>query len=230
MQVSSEFSKYASHYGSYNVIQNKVVKHLLTFVQEKPRKILDLGCGRGGVAELIGWDYDLLLGVDFAPGMLQLHPKSSKIELLHGDFNQAELFEILKCYSFERIISASALQWAQDLQKTFLQLQKLKAPVALAIFSANTFATLNKTAALPPLLRSKEELKRLQEKYFADAHFEVMEYRLEFENKRDIFRYIKRSGVSGSRKVLSYKETKKLMQSYPLDYLEFEVVFIAHVK
>ncbi|MEO1938628.1 MAG: methyltransferase, partial [Sulfurimonas sp.] len=131
---------------------------------------------------------------------------------------------------FERVISASALQWAEDLERTFSSIASLNAPVALAIFSANTFKTLNDTANLPPLLRSRETLEELKKRYFPDALFEVMEYKLEFENVRDIFRYIKRSGVSGSRKVLSYKETKELMQQYPNNILEFEVVFIAHAR
>ena len=41
-----------------------------------------------------------------------------------------------------------------------------------------------------------------------------------------MFKYIKGSGVSGSRKVLDYKQSKRLFREYPLDYLEFEVVFI----
>jgi malonyl-CoA O-methyltransferase len=51
-------------------------------------------------------------------------------------------------------------------------------------------------------------------------------YRLAFDSVREMFRYIKRSGVSGNRNLLKYKEMKSLMQNYPLDYLEFEVVFI----
>ena len=230
MQVSQEFSKYATHYGSYNVIQNKVVEHLLSFVQEKPRSILDLGCGRGAVVEKLAWEYEHFLGVDFAPGMLELHPKAANIELINGDFNDKRLFDSLKAYHFDRIISASALQWAEDLDATFEHIKELQAPVALAIFSANTFKTLNETAGLEPLLRSREHLQELQKRYFPDASFEVMEYKLEFESVREIFRYIKRSGVSGSRRLLSYKATKELMQRYPTNILEFEVVFIAHVK
>jgi len=74
-------------------------------------------------------------------------------------------------------------------------------------------------------LRDKEEVNRLQKKYF-NANFEILEYKLEFESVREMFRYIKRSGVSGSRNVLSYTQTKKLMREYPLSFLEFEIVFI----
>jgi len=228
MKISSEFSKYATHYGSYSIIQNQVVTKLLKSVQSKPKRILDLGCGSGAVIGRVDWEFEHFVGVDFAPGMLELHPKAKKIECIYGNFNDTMLFEQLKTYTFDYTISASALQWADDLEQVFQNIKELNTPVALAIFTSGTFKTINKTAGLEPLLRSRKELKRLQEAYFGDAKFEVVEYQLAFESVRDMFRYIKKSGVSGSRKLLSYKDTKRLMQEYPLNYLEFEVAFIAH--
>ena len=225
MKVSSEFSKHASQYGSYNLIQNKVIKKLLKKVKSKPKNILDLGCGSGALYNSIIWKYEHFTGVDFAPGMLELHPKAQNCECIYGDFNDMTLFENLLTYEYDYIFSASALQWADDLDTVFKNIKSLDAPVALAIFSANTFKTLNETASLKPLLRTADEIDELQKKYF-NAEFEVVEYKLEFESTREMFKYIKNSGVSGSRKVLDYKQTKKLMQDYPLNYLEFEVVFI----
>ena len=225
MKVSSEFSKYATHYGSHNVIQDKVASKLLSLVKSKPKRILDLGCGSGAICKKIDWDYKRFTGVDFAPGMLELHPKSKKIESIYGDFNDDTLFENLLTYRYDYILSASALQWSQNLESSFKHIRALDAPIALAIFTANTFKTLNETASLPPMLRNADEIDRLQKKYF-EADFEVVNYKLEFDSVRDMFRYIKQSGVSGSRKALNYKETKKLMREYPLNYLEFEVAFI----
>ena len=51
-------------------------------------------------------------------------------------------------------------------------------------------------------------------------------YTLEFDSTREMFKYIKKSGVSGGEKKLSYKQTRYLMETYPLDYLEFEVLFV----
>lgn len=225
MKISAEFSKYASHYGSHNVIQNKVAKKLLSYVQTDPKNILDLGCGSGALCKSIEWKYEYFLGIDFAPGMLALHPKSKTIEVMHGDFNKKDLFEKLLARRFDYILSASALQWSEDLEMVFESIQQFAAPMALAIFTSNTFKTLNETASIKPLLRTKEEVFALQKKYF-DAEFEIVEYRLEFESTREMFRYIKQSGVSASRKVLDYKSTRELMTQYPLNYLEFEVVFI----
>ena len=229
MKISSEFSKYAEHYGSHNVIQNKVVQKLLTHIKGKPKKILDLGCGRGAVCKNISWIYDHFTAVDFAPGMLELHPVSQTIKMINGDFNDEKLFEGLRESDYDYIISASALQWADDLDLVFKNIKKLDAPVALAIFTSNTFKTLNVAASLESILRSAQEIDALQKKYF-NAAFEVVNYRLEFESTRDMFRYIKQSGVSGSRKVLDYKQTKKLMREYPVSYLEFEVAFIISKK
>jgi malonyl-CoA O-methyltransferase len=225
MKVSSEFSKYASSYGSYNIIQDKVADKLLSLLLYKPKNILDLGCGSGALCKKIDWKYKHFTGIDFAPGMLELHPKSKKIECIYGDFNDKMLFENLLTYNYDYVLSSSALQWADNLEMVFKNIKLLNTPVALAIFTSNTFKTLNETASLKPILRGADEICKLQKKYF-DTDFEVVEYRLEFSSTREMFRYIKQSGVSGSRRVLSYKQTKELMQNYPLNYLEFEVAFI----
>ncbi|MCW8839045.1 MAG: methyltransferase domain-containing protein [Thiovulaceae bacterium] len=229
MKISQEFSKYAKSYGSYNIIQNKVIKHLLSKLSthtNMPKNILDLGCGDGSLCRSIDWKYKHFTGVDFAPGMLELHPKSKKIECIYGDFNDNALFENLLTYNYDFIFSASALQWAEDLDSVFKNIKILEAPIALAIFTAGTFKTLNKIAGLNPILRDVKEINKLQKKYF-EANFEVINYKLEFENTREMFRYIKKSGVSASRKVLNYKQTKELINNYPLNYLEFEVVYIS---
>ena len=225
MRVSSEFSKYAVEYGTNNIIQDRVASKLISLVKSKPKRILDLGCGSGAICKKIDWEYKHFTGVDFAPGMLELHPKSKKIESIYGDFNDETLFENLLTYRYDYIFSASALQWSENLKATFKHIQDLNAPVALAIFTSNTFKTLNETASLQPMLRDAKEIQKLQKNYF-NAVFEVVKYQLEFDSTRDMFRYIKQSGVSGSRKVLDYKQTKKLMREYPLSYLEFEVAFI----
>jgi malonyl-CoA O-methyltransferase len=225
MKISSEFSKYAQEYDTLNSVQTLVIDKLLKELSHQPKYILDLGCGSGALCETISWKYKHFTGVDFAPGMLELHPKSKNIEAIYGDFNDATLFENLSTYKFDHIFSASALQWAENLEDVFKEISSLNTPISLAIFTSGTFKTLNKTASLDSLLRDKEEVDQLQKQYFK-ANFEVVEYKLAFESTRDMFRYIKRSGVSGSRNILSFKETKRLMKEYPLNYLEFEVAFI----
>jgi malonyl-CoA O-methyltransferase len=225
MKISTEFSKNAPSYGDNNFIQNIVADKLLSLVKTKPQYILDLGCGSGALCNKIDWNYKKLTGIDFAPGMLELHPKSKKIEAIYGDFNDKTLFENLSTYSYDYVFSASALQWAEDLDTVFKNIKNLNIPVALAIFTSSTFKTLNDTAKIQSMLLDAKEIDTLQKKYF-NANVEIVDYKLEFDNVRDMFKYIKDSGVSGSRNILTYKDMKRVMNEYPLNYLEFEVIYI----
>ncbi len=225
MNVRNEFSRYAEHYGEYNVIQEKIARRLVEGIPGTPANLLDIGCGRGAVAKQVDWPVEQFVGIDFAPRMLELHPREEHIECFCADFDDPKLYRELQKRGFDRVVSASALQWSPDLAHTFALIRSLNVPVSLAIFTSGTFKTLLETAGLPPLLRSSDEVEALARRFF-NASCEVVRYSLVFENVREMFRYIKRSGVSGNRNVLTFKETKRLMETYPLDYLEFEVVFI----
>jgi malonyl-CoA O-methyltransferase len=220
-----EFSRYAAEYGSRNVIQRLVADKLIASTYDKPKRILDLGCGNGTLYSLIDWEVERFVGIDFSKQMLEHHPKNSNVELILGDFNDPELFERLSGEHFDRLYSASALQWAEDLGAVLQSLSSLNTPMSLAIFTAGTFKALHECAEVTPLLRSSDEVMAIAEKYL-DARFEVLHTTLEFDSVREMFRYIKRSGVSGGRRVLDFSQTKRLMEIYPLEYLEFEVVFI----
>ncbi len=232
MSVNQEFSKHAHKYQQLNQIQAEVAKKLITSMPTcKPKKILDLGCGSGAIYKLIDWEIEKFVGVDFSSNMLSLHPEAQNVTCKLGDFNDAKLFEELREEEFDYIISASALQWAADLDRVFSDIAKFDLPFSLAIFSSGTFATLNKTAGVDSIIPSYETLKELAEKSLhakcsIGISVEKISYTLEFENTREMLRYIKRSGVSGGRNLLTYKQTKKLMDEYPLNYLEFEVVYI----
>jgi len=226
MKIRIEFSKYAKEYNKHNIIQNKVVDRLLNKLNSQPKKILDIGCGSGAICKKIDWKYESFTGIDFAKGMLDIHPKSKNIECTCSDFNKSYFFENLITKEYDYILSASALQWAEDLDNIFYQLSRFNTPLSLAIFTSNTFKTLNDTASLESILRSASDIDKLQKKYL-NCKVEVINYKLEFDSVRDMFRYIKQSGVSASRKVLNYKQTKKLMDEYPLNYLEFEVIYLS---
>ncbi len=224
MKIQKEFSRFAQEYGQYNIIQNQVAQKLVDDLSQKPKSILDLGCGSGTLFSKIDFDYDRYVGVDFSQKMLDLHPKGEKIECHLGDFNEDKLFEELVKEKFDRIFSASSLQWAEDLDTTLYQISQLNAPISLAIFTSNTFKTLLETAGIQSPLRCSDEVIYLIKQYF-HCEIEVVTYELSFDSVEDIFTYIKKSGVSGGRNVLSYKQMRTLMREYPTKKLEFEVLF-----
>ncbi|RRS30322.1 MAG: methyltransferase [Epsilonproteobacteria bacterium (ex Lamellibrachia satsuma)] len=226
MKIQNEFSKNAKAYNNLKIIQKKVAEELICKIsKEKPGSILDIGCGSGGILRSVHWPLKKFVGIDFAEGMIDLHPKEQNIELFVKDFNDPSCFKNLDTYTFDRIISASALQWADDLDHTFQYIAALNTPVTFAIFTSGTFKTLLETASIPPLLRSAQEVTELSKKYFK-AEYEILTYTLEFPSVRDMFRYMKKSGVGGARNILGYKEMKNLMKNYPLNYLEYEILLI----
>lgn len=223
MKIKKEFSRFAHAYGKYNMIQNRVAQKLVDELKGTPKRILDLGCGSGNIAAKITWPYEKFVGVDFSREMLELHPKSEKIECRLGDFNEDKLFEELVKEEYDHVFSASSLQWAEDLDTCLYQISQLNAPISLAIFTSNTFKTLLKTAGISSPLRCVDEVTYLLNQYFR-CTIEVVEYELTFDTVDEIFTYIKKSGVSGGRNALGYKQMKDLMKNYPSKTLEFEVL------
>ncbi len=219
---TDEFSKRASSYEEHNIIQKKVVKKLLSKVDVKHKQVLDLGCGSGAVYKAIGEGFKTFTGVDKAKNMCIIHPQSPKIRIMNQDF---EYFFFNQNNYFDLTISSSALQWAKDLERIFNLIHKNSDQIALSIFCDGTFKAIYQTSNLQTFLpSSKTTLKQLN-KYF-NFEFEIVNYKLSFDDNLSKFRYIKKSGVSGGNRKLDYQSTKKLIKEYPLDYLEFEVLFI----
>ncbi len=227
--VIQEFSRFAHEYDTYNVIQAEVAKSLVAQLPNTHYStLIDIGCGSGEVyknLEKNNVTFDHLMVLDSSQEMLEIHPSSKKIEKRCADFNRLETFENLSLDPETLLLSSSALQWSKDLDFTLSEIAKKSPHAYFAIFTSNTFKTLHDTAKITSPIYSEDVLRSTIEKYYR-ATFELKKYKLHFESVREMFNYIKKSGVSGGEKQLTYKQTKQLMKSYPLDYLEFEVLFV----
>jgi len=213
--VKREFSKFAKEYKQKNIIQKKIIQNYSNLLQNK--SILDLGCGNGALLEFV--TPKNYIGIDFSEEMLKLHPHKN---IFNYDFNTNECWDFIKIQNFEILVSFSALQWANDLNFIFNNIKSLNKSYLLSIFTSNTFKTIHKTANITSPIHSKEDILKYSK--ILNPKIEILKYKLYFENKLEMFRYIKRSGVSSGEKKLSYKEIKNLIENYPLNYLEFEII------
>ena len=127
-------------------------------------------------------------------------------------------------HQFDIALSSSALQWSSDISKVLKKMIKISQDQAVAIFCEGTFELIRKQANIQNFLPNSESLSLLL-KDCGFAKIYTNRYKLHFANNSELFRYIKRSGISGGKKQLNYKDTKNLIASYPVDYLEFEVLF-----
>ncbi len=225
MSVKNEFSKYANEYKSHNIIQQIIAKSLVRELDFKAKNILELGCGSGQVFRNIDWKLQSYTAIDFSEQMCKLHPKSDYVDVKCFDFDSDEFLNFIRDKKYDIILSSSSLQWSRNLDKLIKELSFCTDKINAVLFTSNTFKTIHKIAQIKSPILSEDEIKSAFSKYF-DCEFETILYKLEFNNKKELFSYIKKSGVSGGSSSLDFKVAKRLYKEYDLNYLEFEVIFI----
>ena len=228
MEIVKEFSRFAYEYDKYNVIQKEVAKRLTSYVPKGfYNKILDLGAGDGAIYNAFDNNikFNQFVAFDFSKEMLKIHPENEHIKKVCMDFNEPNSFSMFKKDEFDLLISSSALQWSSNLLSLLTAISPLSKQHYFSFFTANTFKTLHKTANITSPIYTKEAIIKSLDKLF-DYKMEIVEYTLDFNSVREMLKYIKRSGVSGGVGKLGYRQTKYLLENYPLKYLEFEVLFV----
>lgn len=224
-KVKEQFSIHSKEYEKHNIIQQIIAKALARDIDDKAQYILELGCGSGQIYKNISHLPKHYIAVDFSQAMCDLHPKDKNLDIYCFDFDSKEFYSFFENKSFDLILSSSAMQWSKDLAKLISFLLSITKELNLALFTSNTFKSIfDITKQSSPILTKEDILSCFSNS--VDFTYEIYEYKLEFPNKKELFDYIKKSGVKGGMDKLSYKESKNLYLNYPYNYLEFEVIFI----
>lgn len=223
-----EFSKHANSYESYALIQKDVAKQLCSRITTNSLDILDLGCGSGAVYHNLCSQIHTFVGVELSSSMCALHPKAGHITLFEKSFDDEQLYKTFSKHYFDYVVSSSALQWSQDRKKIYANIKELTHSCIFAIFTDKTFSHLHSFCELSSVLPSKQTLQKEIEEVFVQhkKSYTTLPYKLYFNSLKQMFEYIKKSGVSGGEKRLSYQMAKNLYQNYDRDFLEFEVLLI----
>jgi len=212
--VIKNFDRFAYTYGKYNIVQKDVIKKYISFTENR---IIDLGCGSEGLCKYKKFDF--YLGIDASEKMLELNPCNT----LKLDFNTKECFKIIKNYDFEQIVSFSAIQWAKDLDFVFREIGNLNKDYLLAVFTSNTFKNLHDFLGIKSPIYSKDEI--LEKSKILNPDIEILNYKISFNKPKEMFEYIKFSGVSAGVKA-DIPKLKKFIKTFPFNELEFEIVVL----
>ncbi len=229
LSVKNQFSKYAKEYKNHNIIQQIVAKSLVRELKFQPKRVLELGCGSGQVFNHINWEIEFYKAIDFSASMCELHPKGKNIEVKCFDFDTQEFLDEIKDNNYDIVLSSSALQWSKDLSKIIKHLSFITNEINAVLFTSNTFKRIQEITNTKSPILDELAIKEAFSKYFL-CEFETILYKLEFDNKKDLFDYIKKSGVSGGNASLDFADAKKLYKEYDLNYLEFEVIFVKTIS
>jgi malonyl-CoA O-methyltransferase len=214
-----EFNRFATNYDKFSYLQYSIARELVSNYNFENKNILDIGCGSGFVIRNID-RYNRFIGIDIATNMCQIHPKNSKIELINQNFDD----DIDIKDDIDIIISSSSLQWSKDIPNLLKKLKKYSDNILFSIFTNKTFIDIYRFIDKKSFLPSKDYLIKEIKKEFKVKHY-VNKYRLYFDNRKDVFEYIKYSGLNSNGNILSYREAKRLINSYPYNYLDVEVIF-----
>jgi len=224
--IVREFSRFAHEYSDHSLVQSQVAQELSSSLpSHKIGSIIDIGSGNGQLykhLEKQGIEYDKFIALDASRSMLELHPSGKNIQKICADFNHIP--DLQQLSKSDILISSSALQWSSNLDATIKQLSTMADRFYLAIFTSNTFAQIHDFANIKSPIYDSNYLKNTITRYL-DLEIYLKQYKIDFPNKKEMFSYIKKSGISGGKKRLSHKESKRLLRDYPHNFLEFEVLF-----
>lgn len=156
--VAKNFTAAAPDYDKKAYIQPIVAKHLASRLVCKPKKILEIGCGTGGLsAHLLDkfHDSEMVLS-DISPSMLAFCAQNMGTKPRYQLIDAQALPPDMP--SFDLIVSSLALQWVLDLPQTLKNLISLLNPggqLAFAILGDQNFkewrALLEKSGIMPGL-------------------------------------------------------------------------------
>jgi malonyl-CoA O-methyltransferase len=139
--VQQAFNQAAPVYEKEAVLQAEVEKRLLErldIVQLEPQRIADLGCGPGRSTAALKRRYPKarVLGVDFAPAMLEQARKYSKmfrpLQWCCADIGKLPIADA----SMELLFSNLAVQWCNDPAGLFTEFRRVLKPGGLLLFTS----------------------------------------------------------------------------------------------
>ncbi len=229
MRAATEFERFADSYSEYNYIQQIVAKRLVSMIDDRTgTRYADIGCGEGALYKSMlaqNINIEHFIAVDISPSMLKLHPNTDIIEKIEGDFNSIELYKSLNRYEIDTILSSSSLQWSRDINQTIERLSRIAPEAAFAIFTDATFSDILKYLSVSSPIHSTDSIMDGLLKHYLTDTVKIENITMPFEESRDILSYIKKSGVSGGRALLKYRDIKNFIESYDKKELEFQIIY-----
>lgn len=134
--IRENFSKSARDYDRHAFLQRSIAKELCSLIPQRPyKRILDIGCGTGyltfKLAEL--FPQAEVIGIDLAPGMIEVAKEKSNFGNVHFLISDAEELNFPVEF-FDLVVSSSSLQW-MDYKKVFWGTERILTENGVFCFS-----------------------------------------------------------------------------------------------
>jgi malonyl-CoA O-methyltransferase len=232
--VKKSFNRSAAQYNQSAILQREVLTRLferLQYIKLAPKLVVDLGCGTGQAIKMLRKHYakSSILGLDLAHEMLSISKKQfglfDRKWLINADMEQLPLAE----GKVDLIFSSLALQWSNDLVKTFQEFKRVGREGGLVMFTTFGVNTLHE------LRQSWQEIDPSPRVHqFLDMHdigdmmmssrlsqpvLDMEDITLEYDRFEDLLRDLKSIGATNaergrSRGLMTPKKLARLKAAY----------------
>jgi len=243
--VQRQFDRAAIIYDEIAGMQREIVDELLASCRTSAQKAIDLGCGTGyGLARLAETSQAELVGIDLAPGMLEVASSVNP----HATLVIADAESLpFPADCFDLILSSSALQWC-DLNTALEEISRIAAPGGQILISSFLQGTLAGWRQLWGLSKSQRFLSfelfaaSVSQQAWANTHIWTKTYTQRFYSFDDAVSSVRdlgagnagsqeNKGLMGRRRLERVKAAvnEQIRQRGAIE-LSYEVVFVSAEK
>lgn len=232
--VKKSFNRGAPDYDRCAVLQAEVLKRLLErleYIKVSPHWVVDLGCGTGQAIAALNKKYrkSRVVALDMADAMLQ------QARSQYGLFDRKLLLNAdmealpFRSQSIDLIFSSLALQWSNDLEGAFKEMQRVGKPGGLVLFSTLGVRTLHELRESWMQIDSSPRVHQFMDMHdIGDAMMaaglqqpvvDQEDITLEYEDFSDLIRDLKGIGATNadrnrSRGLMTPAKLNRLQQAY----------------
>lgn len=215
----SRFDKQFHTYDDSAIVQKKVAKTLLRFIDKEKEydSILELGCGTGVFTKLYYKELKF--------NQLDLNDIFDTREYLKN-IKYREFFienmEYLNIEKYSLILSSSAFQWVDNLPNFLEKLSKHTDKLIFSIYIRDNFIEIDTHFKISLNYLSTEEIFKILSKDFGKVEYYEESYKLNFNTPFEVLKHIKNTGVTGFSKtnISKIKSFDKKELTYKVAYFK----------
>ncbi|MCH4895926.1 malonyl-ACP O-methyltransferase BioC [Marinilabiliaceae bacterium JC040] len=238
--IIKNFSKSKNTYDDNAVIQKFICSRLMDIVDAHCScsldKVFEIGCGTGLLTKMLVKEFevnDLILN-DIAPDLINsklisyIKENVQTLSFIHGDAEQISFPE-----DYDLLLSASTIQWFNDLDSFFEKAAKQLNKDGLFIFSTFGKKNFYELKDITGNGLNYLDRKLIEEKLVSNfdiLYFYEEKKKMLFKTPMDVLNHLKKTGVNGlkTNKIWTKSDLKRFSKDYVNKFSEKDSVHLTY--